>query len=324
VDRNAEALVLLHRATNLERSSFNLDFNLGYSMPIPNLQAVLNGGRLLLAELGTKLVRGDVDGAIASQRAIRSLARACQLESPTIFQFIGLALERLAWEGLQDLTLASEARGKDLAEFRRPLLDTSLDEQLRRSVACEASVSLTVSASDLARSLDVSAWIRLLIPYIKDRADARDMVYSRRAMALYRDHSAAEILGGTDGAHALLSRPAPGALDFPEYFGGWIPNAIHRFKAAESLRQLGTLALDLRQAALASGRYPTDLTEQPVAGANPYTGGPIAYRLESDGSAWLEVPGASALWRSSNPSPPSSESYIPSFVWRLPPIPPAS
>ena len=99
---------------------------------------------------------------------------------------------------------------------------------------------------------------------------------------------------------------------------------IYRFKAAESLRQLGTLALDLRQAASARGRYPANLTEHPVAGANPYTGGPIAYRLESDGSAWLEVPGASALWRSNNPSPRSSESYTPSFVWRLPPIPPTS
>ncbi len=324
VDRNAEALVLLHKATNLERSSFDLDFSLGYSMPIPNLWAVLNGGRLLLAELETKLGRGDVDGAILSQRAIRALARACQLESPTIFQFVGLALERLAWQGLQDLTLAAEARGEALAEFRRPLLDTSLDEQLRRSVACEATVSLTVSGSDLARDVDVSAWKRPLIPYLKDRADAMDMDYSRRAMSLYPGHSAAEILGGTDGAQALLSRPARGVLDFPDYFGGWIPNAIHRFKAAESLRQLGTLALDLRQAALASGGYPADLTEHPVAGANPYTGGPIAYRLERDGSAWLEVPGASALWRSNNPSLPSSENHTPSFVWRLPPIPPTS
>ena len=327
VDRNAEALVLLHKATNLERSSFDLDFSQGHSMPIPNLQAVLNGGRLLLAELEAKLVRGDVDGAILSQRAMRSLARACQLESPTIFQFVGLALERLAWQGLQDLTLAAEAHveGVDaLADFRRPILDTSLEEQLRRSVACEATLSLTVSASDLARDVDVSAWIRPLIPYLKDRADARDMDYSRRAMTLYPDHSAAEILAGSDGARGLLSRPPAGALDFPDYFGGWIPNAIYRFKAAESLRQLGTLALDLRQSALASGRYPADLKEHPVAGANPYTGGPIAYRLERDGSAWLEVPGASALWRANNPSPPSSENHTPSFVWRLPPIPPTS
>lgn len=322
VDRNAPALILLHKATNLERSSFDLDYSQGLSMPIPNLQAVLNGGRLLLAELETTLVRGDVDGAILSQRAIRALARACQLESPAVFQFIGLALERLAWQGLQDLMLAAETRGKDLAEFRRPLLDTSLDEQLRRSVACEASVSLTASASDLARELDVSAWIRLLIPYLKDRADARDMVYSRRAMTFYSDHSAAEILGGTEGAQALLSRPAAGALDLPAYYGGWIPSAIHRFKAGESLRQLGTLALELRQAAFASGHYPTDLEEHPVAGANPYTGGPIGYHLERDGSAWLEVPRASALWRSNNPSRPSSEDNIPSFAWRLPPIPP--
>lgn len=327
VERNAEALVLLHKAASFERSSFGLDFSLGYSMPIPNLQAVLNGGRLLLAELGTKLVRGDVDGSLRSQRAIRSLARACQLESPAVFQFIGLALERLAWQGLQELTLAAEAQVEGapaLAEFRRPLLDTSLDEQLRRSVACEATVSLTVTASDLMRDLDVPAWIRPLVPYLKDRAGARDMDYSRLAMSLYPRHSAAEILGGSGRAHVLLSRPAPGVLNLPAYYGGWIPNAIHRFKATESLRQLGSLALDLRQAALASGRYPADLTEHPVAGANPYTGGPIAYHLEPDGSAWLEVPGASALWRSNNPSTPSSENLGPSFVWRLPPIPPTS
>ena len=208
VDRNAEALALLHKATNLEGSSFDLDFDLGYSMPIPNLVAVLDGGRLLLAELRTNLVRGDVDGAIVAQRAIRSLARACQLEAPTIFQFIGLALERLAWQGLQELTLAAEAHVEGveaLAEFRRPLLDTSLDEQLRRSVACEATLYLTVSARDLARDVGVSAWIRPLIPYLKERADARDMVYARRAMTLYPDHSAAEILAGSDGARGLLA-----------------------------------------------------------------------------------------------------------------------
>ncbi len=116
VDRNAFALVLLHKATNLERSSFDLDYSLGYSMPIPNLVAVLNGGRLLLAELQTKLVRGDVDGALLSQRAIRALARACQLESPTIFQFVGLALERLAWQGLQDLTLAQQKRNQQSSD----------------------------------------------------------------------------------------------------------------------------------------------------------------------------------------------------------------
>ncbi|MEE8526922.1 MAG: hypothetical protein V3T72_23555, partial [Thermoanaerobaculia bacterium] len=227
--------------------------------------------------------------AILAVRSLRSLARACERESPLIFQLVGLALERLYWEGTQVLLGHGIGDAALFAELREPLAEADVSEQFRRVMGFEASMARSAELDYLRRLHDEAEVLR----YFSHVADQ----YSR--------YSEAEWSGESSAPRKPVVMPE-------------MRYAAQKFKAAEALRELAFVALDLYLESRRGGSFPADLSNYPGASNNAYTGEVLAYRVETDGSAGIGIPGAVELWKARNA--PHDE-YPPRFSWRLPPPP---
>lgn len=309
VEANNAALDLAHRMADLPRSSFELAYADLYGMEIPNLMEIRDTELLLSAEVRLRLDQGRPAEAIRALGAIRSAAAACQRESPLIFQLIGLAVERTAWRSAQEVVARGGATPEALTALRQPLLDTTLDEQLRRAIGAEAlAVHLTDDRMLVHEStFRVSSYLKPFARWIGPWVDAQVLDY-------YSDFFAA----------------ADDTPVHPGFFASHTGLIVHlddyprRFHLQAAIRQLGEVAVALYGAARNSGRYPPTLTAYDAA-SNPYTGEALDYRIEPDGSAVLSIPGALELWRSQQPPgrPRSAPVDEPWVLWQLPPVGPA-
>lgn len=313
--QNRPALDLLHLMAGLRQSSFDLDYSAGRAMQIPNLMTVLDTAELLLAELRIDLAQNRSQDALQTLRSLRSLTRACQRESPMIFQLIGIATEQRMWHGTQELVFAGLDEPAVLVELESPLLELTAAEQLRRAVGFEAATLLATSSEQLIRDLAIENPLLVAsAPYLKDAADAQALDYYRRVLTAYPHSSGIALL--TDREVSTGTLPGFPASEFKRVFA--LGSIVERFKALETMRALATLALEARRAALDAGAYPSDLGAFESAAANPYDGEALSWRLEADGGATLEASSASDHWSRLNPSRP--ERNRPVFRWQLPPI----
>lgn len=105
-----------------------------------------------------------------------------------------------------------------------------------------------------------------------------------------------------------------------------VPNLTRSTARVQHLmasRHLARTAIALRMSALANGEYPQDLSAIPGADrADPFTGDPLQYTLEGDGSATLSSHRMAELWN--DPRVGGDVADIAPNTWRLPPPPPAT
>jgi|GEM_PF-3382764 len=94
--------------------------------------------------------------------------------------------------------------------------------------------------------------------------------------------------------------------------------AAARLQHLAASRQLLHAAIALRLQALASGTYPTSLSHIPGASRpDPFTGEPLQYTLEENGSVTLSSPRMAQLWRDMRVA--GQLSHVAPTTWRLPP-----
>ncbi|HUT73226.1 MAG TPA: hypothetical protein VM221_00120 [Armatimonadota bacterium] len=100
LQRNADALRLIHSASTMPRCDFRLDWSKGNGVALPQLGQLRMCSRLLCVESAMLLREGHVDDALAASAANCRLARAAEepnlLGPLTEYSIIGMAVKSLA------------------------------------------------------------------------------------------------------------------------------------------------------------------------------------------------------------------------------------
>jgi hypothetical protein len=303
---NADPIAALYRSGGLVDSGFGLldpareREDLRAELPV---QLLLWAQRLLLLDAEEAWGMGDRPRFAAAVAAMSSLATALQREAPLLACMAGVAAEKMLLSevartlGRPDCDLAAIA----LLTDRLPRQD--LSRGWRRTVANEAmQAQLTDDAAVAGASL---GWLERIAD---DRA-------RRRRLNLFAAVAAAiEIpVGSTDSWRAERDAEV----------GRWSatppPNLIEgvvRLQSTLAVRQLAHAALWARAEGLRAGVAPESLAACPGAGLpDPFSGRPLSYRRNADGSATLAVERGDDLWRLSLVRTPAAAP----FTWRLPP-----
>jgi hypothetical protein len=291
--RNAAALALLREARAYAESNLRINYRDGTDARLPNLLQALHAARLLTADTAIALLDGDLHRALADAETLSVQARAYTQEPQLIVAIVGMSLERhqleaatlLASSPLVDAAAlgrvkASLQQGDLGAVYRRALV---LDNLLQlRTLRDPTRLSLSQHIPPLSR-IGLHVLAPLAQAELLDRARACDAAFRGRGTELQRNVKELETMG------SLLAGRWTGAM--PNILAG-----AQRALGTESRRRLVAVGLDLRLAAVQTGRYPNALSAA-QAEPDPMEGVPLSYRTQSDGTAILEVPGAAETWK---------------------------
>ncbi len=315
-----ETLALLHQAAARPRSSFDLPYDQGPEMPIPNLLMYLKAGDLLLAETRVAAADGDRQGAVRAVAGLGALTRSVAGEPPLVFQIVGHAEARRQYRAIRALLAAGPGDRSDLERLGAALPPARFAERFRGAVGAEGAVLYWARPTGPGAD-DVTAYLG------KESARAygspQGEVYVARGLEAY-----ARVVAAFPGSSygALRARPGLFAPPKPEppladphlALVADLGLVVGEFKGTESLDRLARLALRLAGEGLRTGRYPDSLAGlEGGGGPDPLTGSPLAYRRLADGSATLSVPGGEALWAKIRPRRRlAGEEDL--FTWTLP------
>ncbi len=318
-------LDLLYEAAARSRSSFDLPYEQGPEMPIPNLLMYLKAGDLLLAEGRVAAADGNREDAAHAIEALGALSRAIQNEPPLVFQVVGHAEARRQVRAIRANLAAGGGDRSDLERLRASLPPARFAESFRRAVGTEGAVLYWVRPSGPGAG-EITGYLG------KDSASAYDSpkgeLYVARGLDSYV--RVASVYAGS--SYAALHRragffappkPAPPLTDPHLHLVTDFGPTLGEFKGTESMDRLARLALQLADEGLRTGHYPDSLAGlEGGSSPDPLTGSPVVYRRLGDGSATLSVPGAEALWETVRPRQhlPGEEDL---FTWALPSLAPA-
>ncbi|MDX1631191.1 MAG: hypothetical protein R3234_04985, partial [Thermoanaerobaculia bacterium] len=286
VAENEAAWGLFLQGVAAERVGFNLDYDQGAAMELPNFLELIRLGKLARARGELALRRGDTVGLEEALRGLRSLVEANYRESTLITALVGFALER---QQLQ-LVRSALARGPDrvdLSILDEILLQISVEEVVKRGFAAEAVLLGNMDPDDRLGGTETSpVRITMLRPF--------DPLVTAGALDYYESMMAAAgrpLVEIREEVEEGVLRPGPWARLSP-----MIPdlsNILERAKATAATRQLARVAIELAREADATGDYPKDLRSPP---RSPYTGSPLPLTPSRKGGVVLSVPGADELW----------------------------
>lgn len=278
--RQRGALETLHNAAVLELSSYGVRYRDGADTELPDLLSLVKACRLLLAEARVAAADGDQAGLMTALATMGRLADSLGRESTLITALVGVACERMM------LRAAAEALTAPHPFTSRPEFLDAIED--------------TLATEDLLATMHrvFDAWTlveqKALIEGSHGASEWADAGVTRN-----------DIVQAGASLHTLVNTPygrAPDRFeDDPpgEPLGMVMDNvrqSIPRAQAAIAQRQLVTAGIELRRAALRAGAYPTDPSEIPeVVTPDPFTGRPLAYSVEADGSATVALAGADEL-----------------------------
>lgn len=283
LEKNREALALLHRAASMPRCDFGVDFSKGLAAELPHVAPMIRSAKLL--DLEALLSEGPraALAALASQR----MAEAVAEEPILISQFV-----RAVCHGLASNSWEQAFRGEVPEEALRSLLDSLSPERAREGYERAFLFELYGGAKLILEGGDLSAFrpeaARIRRP--DDPLTAADLGYYAETMAEFsalagrpyyeaRDRLAALRVERLDGApwYAELTRLAMPAFD----------RAARREAESEAGQGALRLAAALRIYRERHGAYPASLDALggllPAAPVDPFTGRPYLYRREGPG-----------------------------------------
>ena len=283
LEKNREALALLHKAAAFPRCDFGVDYAQGFAAELPHISGMIRTAKLL--EIEALLSTGPA--AAEAARASMRLAEAVAEEPILISQLVRGLCGDMARESWQ------QAFQGDLApETLRGLLESLSPEGYRegyeKSLIFElyAGAKLVLEGGDFSAFGPEAAKLRpAAVPLTVE-----DLAYYAQTMTEYsslagrpyyeiRDRLAALKAERVDGApwYAELTRLAMPAFD----------RAAQKQAQAEAGVGTGRIAAALRLYRDAHGSYPQStealraiLPDLPV---DPFTGRPFLYRREGDG-----------------------------------------
>ncbi len=315
-----ETLALLHQVAARPRSSFDLPYDQGPKMPIPNLLMYLEAGDLLLAETRVAAADGDREGAVRAVEGLGALARSIAGEPPLVFQVVGHASARRQYRAIRAFLGGGGADRSDLERLAASLPAARFAEHFRRAVGAEGAVLYWARPSGPGAG-DITAYLG------KESARAYGSLLGEAYVARGLDAYARVVTAFPGSSYAALrARPGLFATPKPEppladphlALVADLGLVVGEFKGTESIDRLARVALRLADEGLRTGRYPGSLAGlEGGGGPDPLTGSPLAYRRLADGSAALSVPGGQTLWEKVRPRRHrAGEESL--FAWTLP------
>lgn len=311
LEQTAPLVEVYRRAGSRTRAAYRPEDLVGDEFSL----AALQGVRLLLAETGLALRRGDEARARGSLEALGRIVWALDQGPGLVHRLIGQAIEEYFLRGVRWMAERPDVSVDTLRSLRERLLRESAAEAFRRGMAKEAGLMFrTLQDLDEQHRLGgkpVADWYARL-PGAVD-LDTADMLDSYREFASLAEHPFLQ--ARTVEAEALEGpqRPIPKVvldLLFPNFY-----ETIGKLQAVAAARQLARKALELRISALEGEDYPDELDDLEP---DPLTGDQPVYEVTESGVR-LENPVARDLWQeqwgevTQGPPPP--------YSWSLPRVP---
>lgn len=299
----------LHPMAELTSSSFDLAYDQGHRMEIPNLLGVLNCGRLLLLEARLALLAGDQEKARRSLSALRSLADAVYREPMLIFTLIGAASERMIFLGMQDALLTGIENPTPW--FRLVSLPTGdrYQDRFRNALNGEGALAYWMAAHvDTDQGVGNSRGLLAL-------GNPAHRVITKRLVTAILSHYSQVNESYSIGSFAELREAS--WLDRPseeKLFQSFVPDlepAAGRLKLNDAVGQVARVALSLVARDGSSGEQPAEASQP-----NAFTGEPLEIAEQGDGSWVITVSGGEELWESVFPS--GQEEIYRLFRWVVP------
>jgi hypothetical protein len=295
---NRPALELLHRAVGLKQSVFGLAAEVDAMEkpgPLPVLLKVLSVQRLLSDDGFLALRERDIPRVLSTTDVMSVTAVALEREPILVAELVGIACEKMLLSVIASAVAKPGLDAAGISRLERAAVEVDLRVAWKQSLARVALTRLGSAASPGYRGAREIVYAVLPGCY-----DAPAVEYCSRLV------NAVDTPYGTDLRRSAIATP----FATPD-----LVRAAARYQVVLSQRRAARIALALRRQALETGTYPRSLSAFPEARQkDPFTGGPIVYRLRPDGSAQLTVPNGEKLWDQANP-----EVHNPGpFIWELP------
>ena len=282
LDRNREALALLHEAAGRPRCNFGLEYAEGHAMEVPHISPLLLSARLL--EVEAALAGPDARSEIA--RASLRLSEAVAEEPVMISQLVRTVLHGIS-SGVEE----QEFAGVVSPERLRSLLGLSPDrarEGYERVLLFElySGVKFVTDGGNL-KDVGIDG---LSLRRADDPLTTHDLEYFAKTMSDYAALAGRPYYEVREELERLRAERVDGSPWYAELTRAMLPSiskALERQATTEA--SLGTmqLAAALRTWRDAHGAYPPTLEAVrevlPQIPLDPFTGKPYLYRREGEG-----------------------------------------
>jgi hypothetical protein len=310
-NRNDVALQVLKRVIRCRNSSFDLDYNSGLMMRIPNYLNILDTSKLIDTSTRLNLAEGQLSEAMKWVTTEERMAAALQHDPVLIGGLIGIAVEKNYYETVQTmLPQLDQAMLMEIQEQLKHLKSMTLPAS--RFLAAEGAATYHSFTHQPFPWFPTSAKDTMALPLMY-RFFKRQVIAN--SLELYADYVT---LSKRPYQNIDKSEWNPEGYMKRELQKGFFPNVsvmVERFQSAEAARILAGIAVQLCLKGHTEGSYPANLASL----TSPYTGEQATYTIHSDGSATLSFPKDDAFWGSTHDKLPSTPSK-PRFVWNLPAI----
>jgi hypothetical protein len=307
--RNVEALELIHRAADMPRCDFRLDWSKGYDVELPHLAKLRTCARLLAFESLMLLDAGKVDEA--AECCVTAFHSASAADEPSLTgQWVRYAIIGIGWGALEvvlrEAQVEADVCRRLAGDIAQTDLASSLVEALKGERVCARGFFARLRlARDPWDVLDQAPEEMGPLPsgeQVRPAGRERPSYFARWWLA--RDEL--EYLKRMEVGIREASRPYREAAAAVEGMD-WLPvtyvpppavvtqmlipvfdrSFASRDRAIAQLR-LAEVALLLKAHRAESGRYPESLAELGESAgrelpADPFSGKPLVYEREGDG-----------------------------------------
>ncbi|MCH9646638.1 MAG: hypothetical protein K0U98_00290 [Deltaproteobacteria bacterium] len=309
LSHQSSTLEQLHRMEGLTSSSFDLAYDEGHRMEIPNLLGVLNCGRLLLLEARLALVEGEQQKAWRSLAAMRSLADAVYGEPMLIFTLIGAASERMLLLGVQDALLLGVEDPSSWYQLVSLPTGDRYQDRFRGALNGEGALAYWMAAHvDTGEGVGNSRGLLAL-------GNPMHRVFTKRLVTAMLSHysqvNQSYPLGSFAELRASSRLTRPSGERLFQSFGPDFELVAGRLKLNEAIGQVARLALGLAADGDLAGEEQVEASR-----SDPFTGQPLEIAEQADGSLVITLPEGTELWETVFPSD-QKETYR-LFRWVVP------
>ncbi|HYF01324.1 MAG TPA: hypothetical protein VEJ18_20545 [Planctomycetota bacterium] len=281
LDRNREALELLHQAAGRAKCNFNLDYTQGFRMEMPHIEGLIRGAKLLNLEA---LLAGK-DGPAGSSYAALRLAEAVADEPVLVSQLVRVVCHGIGNEARQ-LALAGDVGRDHLLALVQQFAPDRIRASAEKTLLLElySGVKLALGGDPAG----VAPGVKIRRP--DDPLGSHDLSLYAETLGEYAALAGRPYHEVRDRLQEIQTTTVNGAPWYAEMTRQMLPSlakAAERQAVAEATLGTGQLAAALKLYQQAHGAYPASLdalqTLLPALPVDPFTGRPYVYRREGSG-----------------------------------------
>ncbi len=151
LEKNREAIALLHRAAEMEKCRFNVDLKLGLGTLLPHLSPLRQGARLLSLESLLSAEKGDSKTAFDATISGLKLPTSLKNEPVLISYLVSIACEAIVFSSLETMLNKVKLSDSQLSELSKCIAESEQDnaDSLERALYGERAWWNTTSSVDL-------------------------------------------------------------------------------------------------------------------------------------------------------------------------------